>query len=32
MTGVEKDEALRGIMPRAFMHIFKSIEADSEQT
>ena len=32
MTGVDKDPELRGIMPRAFIHIFKSIEADSEQT
>lgn len=32
MTGVEGDEIEEGIMPRAFNQIFKSINADSEQT
>jgi len=32
MTGVIGDEELRGIMPRAFDDIFKSIQGDSDQT
>ena len=32
MTGVIGDENLRGIMPRAFDDIFRSIESDSDQT
>ena len=32
MTGVIGDENLRGIMPRAFDDIFRSIQSDSDQT
>jgi len=32
MTGQEKDEVQKGIMPRSFEDIFKKIEGDSEQT
>lgn len=32
MTGVIGDEELRGIMPRAFDDIFRSIQGDSDQT
>lgn len=32
MSGLETPENERGIMPRAFAAIFKSIEGDSNQT
>jgi len=32
MTGSEKDEIEKGIMPRSFEDIFKKIEGDSKET
>ena len=32
MSGIDGDENLRGIMPRAFDDIFRSIQGDSDQT